>query len=103
MAAVASTALPPFWKIIAPASALSGLPVMAIQWRPCSGGFCVRTGRPSRGCVVRVGVSSCANAGVVMDRASSAAAANVNERDDMNDVLRLHPFGLPPAALEQRG
>ena len=38
----ASTALPPFWNIIAPAVAASGLPVMAIQCAPCSGGFCVR-------------------------------------------------------------
>jgi hypothetical protein len=41
MAAAASTALPPFWNIMDPAVAASGLPVMAIQWRPCSGGFCV--------------------------------------------------------------
>ena len=33
MAAAASTALPPFWNIMAPAVAASGLPVMAIQWR----------------------------------------------------------------------
>ncbi len=42
IAQAASTALPPFWKTIAPAVAASGLPVTAIQWRPCSGGFCVR-------------------------------------------------------------
>jgi hypothetical protein len=33
MAAAASTALPPFWNIMAPAVAANGLPVMAIQWR----------------------------------------------------------------------
>jgi hypothetical protein len=33
--------LPPRWNIIAPAVAASGLPVMAIQCWPCSGGFCV--------------------------------------------------------------
>jgi hypothetical protein len=37
-----STALPPFWKIIAPAVAASGLPVIAIQCLPCNAGFCVR-------------------------------------------------------------
>jgi hypothetical protein len=42
MAAAASTAFPPFWNIMAPAVAASGLPVMAIQWRPCSGGLKVR-------------------------------------------------------------
>src|ERR1700760_1696499 len=41
IAQAASTAFPPFWKIIAPAVAASGLPVTAIQWRPCSGGFSV--------------------------------------------------------------
>jgi hypothetical protein len=39
IAHAASTALPPFWKIIAPAVAARGLPVTAIQWRPCRGGF----------------------------------------------------------------
>src|SRR5688572_27042626 len=42
IAQAASTALPPFWNAIAPAVAPRGLPVIAIQWRPCSGGFCVR-------------------------------------------------------------
>src|SRR2546428_13662819 len=42
MAHAASTGLPPFWKIMAPAVAASGLPVIATQWRPCSGGFWVR-------------------------------------------------------------
>src|SRR2546421_9427808 len=39
MAHAASTGLPPFWKIMAPAVAASGLPVMATQWRPCSVGL----------------------------------------------------------------
>ena len=42
IAHAASTALPLFWKIAAPAVAASGLPVTAIQWRPCSTGFAVR-------------------------------------------------------------
>src|SRR5215470_17121546 len=42
IAQAASTAFPPFWNIIAPAVAASGLPVTAIQWRACSGGFWVR-------------------------------------------------------------
>ena len=41
MAQAASTALPPFWNIMAPAVAASGLPVIAIQWRACSGGLTV--------------------------------------------------------------
>src|SRR5512140_1266250 len=41
MAQAASTALPPRWNIIAPAVAASGLPVIAIHFCPCSGGFCV--------------------------------------------------------------
>src|SRR5512137_1971297 len=41
MAQAASTALPPRSKILAPAVAPSGLPVIAIQCRPCSGGFWV--------------------------------------------------------------
>jgi len=43
IAQAASTALPPRSNIFAPAVAPSGLPVMAIQWRPCSGGFAVRS------------------------------------------------------------
>jgi hypothetical protein len=42
MAHAASIGLPPFWNIMAPAVAASGLPVIAIQCRPCSAGFCVR-------------------------------------------------------------
>src|SRR5689334_21143440 len=42
MAQAASTALPPRSKIFAPAVAAIGFPVTAIQWRPESGGFCVR-------------------------------------------------------------
>src|SRR6266540_6581722 len=41
MAQAASMALPPRSKVRAPAIAPSGLPVMAIQCRPCSGGLCV--------------------------------------------------------------
>jgi len=41
IAHAASTALPPRSNIIAPAVAASGLPVIAIQCLPCSGGFCV--------------------------------------------------------------
>src|SRR3954454_1815466 len=37
----ASTALPPRSNILAPASAAKGLPVTAIQYLPCNGGFCV--------------------------------------------------------------
>src|SRR5512143_1918458 len=42
IAHAASTALPPFANTRAPAVAASGLPVTAIQWRPCSGGLTVR-------------------------------------------------------------
>jgi hypothetical protein len=35
---------------MAPAVAASGLPVTAIQWRPCSGGFCVVTGKLLNDC-----------------------------------------------------
>ena len=42
IAHVASTALPPFSKIFAPAVAPSGLPVIATQCRPWSTGFTVR-------------------------------------------------------------
>jgi len=31
--------LPPFWNTIAPASAAKGLPVIAIQFFACNGGF----------------------------------------------------------------
>jgi len=41
MAQAASTAFPPCVKMVAPAVAASGLPVMAIQFLPCKGGFCV--------------------------------------------------------------
>src|SRR5262245_7787330 len=51
IAHAASTALPPFWKIIAPAAAASGLPVIAIQCWPCSGGFCVRWAAAVKGSV----------------------------------------------------
>ena len=42
IAAAASTALPPFRNIMAPAVAPSGLPVMATHSLPCSTGFWVR-------------------------------------------------------------
>jgi hypothetical protein len=42
IAHAASTAFPPLVKIIDPAVALSGFPVIAIQCFACSGGFCVR-------------------------------------------------------------
>ena len=41
IAQAASTALPPLSKIFAPAVAAKGFPVMAIQFLPCKGGFCV--------------------------------------------------------------
>src|SRR5262249_9094706 len=41
MAQAASMALPPCVNIIAPAFAESGLPVIAIQFLACNGGFCV--------------------------------------------------------------
>src|SRR5437867_3893143 len=41
MAQAASMALPPCSNVWAPAIAPSGLPVMAIQCRPCNGGLCV--------------------------------------------------------------
>src|SRR6185437_15355304 len=44
IAAAASTALPPFAKIIAPAVAERGFPVIANQCSACRGGFCVRRG-----------------------------------------------------------
>src|SRR3954451_2792847 len=49
MAAVASTALPPFWNIIVPAVAASGLPVMASQWRAGGGGVVVGGGAGGAG------------------------------------------------------
>src|SRR3990167_6701498 len=39
IAHAASTALPPLLKVSAPALAASGLPVIATQWLPCSGGL----------------------------------------------------------------
>src|SRR5262245_20853013 len=42
IAQAASTALPPRSKILAPAVAPGGLPVMATQWRPCKSGRSVR-------------------------------------------------------------
>src|SRR5437867_2471074 len=45
IAQAASTALPPFWNIIAPAVAPRGFPVIASQCAACSGGFCVRAAR----------------------------------------------------------
>src|SRR6185503_6637499 len=41
MAQAASMVLPPRSNMRAPAIAPSGLPVIAIQCRPCKGGFCV--------------------------------------------------------------
>ncbi len=44
IATAASTALPPLANMSAPAVALSGLPVIAIQCLAWSGGFSVRSG-----------------------------------------------------------
>jgi hypothetical protein len=41
IAHAASTAFPPALNNLAPAVAARGLPVMAIQFFPCKGGFCV--------------------------------------------------------------
>ena len=41
IAHAASTALPPLSKTMEPAVAAKGLPVIAIQFLPCNGGFCV--------------------------------------------------------------
>ncbi len=53
IAHAASTALPPAWKIIAPAVAASGLPVIAIHSWPCRtgrfGGPCAMAGAGARG------------------------------------------------------
>src|SRR5918995_5195334 len=59
MAAAASTAFPPFWNIMAPAVAASGLPVIAIQCRACSGGLKVR-GADTMTAVVRTVMSATA-------------------------------------------
>src|SRR5512132_491802 len=45
IAHAASTALPPFWKVIAPAVAASGFPVIASHFRAWSGGLLVAAGR----------------------------------------------------------
>ena len=45
IAHAASTALPPFWKIIAPTVAASGLPVIASHFRAWSGGLLVAAGK----------------------------------------------------------
>ncbi len=42
----ASTALPPFWNVIAPAVAASGFPVTASQWLAWSGGLFVAAPAP---------------------------------------------------------
>src|SRR5262245_33165639 len=46
IAHAASTALPPFMNVAAPAVAASGLPVTATQFCPCSGGLTVLAGAP---------------------------------------------------------
>src|SRR5688572_30620267 len=61
VAQAASTALPPRAKISAPAVAPSGLPVMAIQWRPWRGGFAVRGAGWARALGVAAVVTATAN------------------------------------------
>src|SRR6266704_4812852 len=77
IAQAASTALPPFWNIMAPAVAPRGLPVIAIQCRAWSGGFCVR--------------SACAGAAASH---SSPASRQARERDLVMTV--------PPRAAKAR-
>jgi hypothetical protein len=48
MAQAASTAFPPWLKIVAPAVAARGFPVMAIQFLPWMTGFCVFCARVER-------------------------------------------------------
>lgn len=60
MAQAASTALPPLANVSAPAEAASGLPVMATQWLPCSGGLLECLG--SCACSGAEGVSASNNA-----------------------------------------
>src|SRR5262245_46803773 len=45
MEQVASTALPPLTKVVAPAVAASGLPVIATHWVPCRTGLFERWAR----------------------------------------------------------
>ena len=47
IAHAASTAFPPFWKVIAPAVAASGLPVIAIQCLPWRTGLTVAENEPA--------------------------------------------------------
>ena len=51
IAHAASTALPPFMKIVAPAVAASGLPVTATQFWPCSAGLTVLAAAPAQASV----------------------------------------------------
>src|SRR5919202_5018284 len=54
IAHAASTALPPRSKIIAPAVAARGFPVIAIQCLPCSAGFWVRCAGRRHGNAVNI-------------------------------------------------
>src|SRR5688572_16189501 len=120
MAAAASIALPPFWNIIAPAVAPSGLPVMAIQCFPCSGGFWVCRGRLSA--EGRRAVVSCATSGVPTQRAATQRRVRMptpqirmypNDSEQIRadstlhaqDTDKLHdcPFPSPPLEHERAG
>src|SRR5688572_9898353 len=48
IAQAASTALPPFMNVAAPAVAASGFPVTATQFCPCSGGLTVLAAAPAQ-------------------------------------------------------
>src|SRR5206468_3808694 len=109
MAQAASTALPPFWKIIAPAVAPSGLPVMATQCRPCSGGFCVaamirtaaHTGGPHRCDRITSMVSfelagSVANANQILIEWSQATRLGARQlREELRKAI-LYDFAFIP-------
>src|SRR5688572_32860970 len=73
IAHAASIALPPCWKIIAPAAAPSGFPVSATQCLPCSGGRCVWTAG-GRSCVAPVCCSAADDVGGE-DRSTQRASA----------------------------
>ena len=68
MAQAASIAFPPLWKVMAPAVAARGLPVMAIQCRPCSTGFWVgNLARPvGAACMGFSGTAGVAGAGWIV-------------------------------------
>src|SRR5271169_1675291 len=103
IATAASTALPPFWKTIAPAVAARGLPVIASHFFACNGGLFVAA-RDSKATAAE---SATTVKSASRDRPNGVidASSPFRRRSEPLDGRRLlvHPVREPPTDEDDDG